>query len=77
MTTAIRAGLFLFASLAVGAPLGAQVGSPGLTIMAPREATYVAGRTQLRARVELACTGVAAELTNTRTSVRQQDIHRH
>jgi VWFA-related protein len=52
MTTAIRAGLFLFASLAVGAPLGAQVGSPGLTIMSPREATYVAGRTQLRARVE-------------------------
>ena len=52
MMTAIRAGLFLVASLIVGGVAGAQVGSPALTIVSPREAAFVAGNTLLRARVE-------------------------
>ena len=50
--TAIRAGLFLFVSLIAGGVPGAQVRSPALTIVSPREAAFVAGRTLLRARVE-------------------------
>ena len=52
MMTAIRAFLLLSASLIVGGVTGAQVRSPALTIVSPREAAFVAGRTPLRARVE-------------------------
>ncbi len=52
MTTSIRAGIFLSVSLLVGGASGAQVGSPALAIVSPREGAFVAGRTPLRARVE-------------------------
>ena len=38
--------------LLVGGAPGAQVGSPALAIVSPREGAFVAGRTPLRARVE-------------------------
>ena len=54
MTSSIRTALVLFISLIVGAVLAAQAGSPALTIVSPREAAFVAGRTLLRARAEVA-----------------------
>jgi Ca-activated chloride channel family protein len=49
---AVRCGAVLSALLVLSGMPGAQVRSPALTIVSPREASFVAGRTQLRARVE-------------------------